>query len=455
MDPTLPHSSVPVLFFPLTPPPPPPSPASLPVRGQQTMTVTRVAATVVFLGLQFLPTFTSCGRAPFRSVLLAPLTWALALTFSFTAMWECEYDTLSLNLLFGGATGVFMGNQFSSEWHRRPRDWATRLVGTVLLLLYVVVGSLLGNGRLVESYGPRICEVASQPTPLGSFAASPDAYGKVAMLAVLLVAATISGRALLPWRWFPPPPPPTSPFTSILNSDEDVRDGRHDEGDPHGGGGGVRGSSSPRPPMSDAGPVGDVSRVAAAAAVYRCLMAGALVSTLYGWNLVVDLEDPRNVAFAFASVRTRDWAVLSIAVVAEVIGASVGVVVYARDEQPMSWDEYKHAYLPSWPFGGCASAVAERCRGDGGGRGVVLSSSFASNDASETDVEYTGTPPGGGNSTHCAPGADHTPVRLGVMDPRDEWWAHRPPANTLEAHDGGGSARAAAPAAVRLSMLPS
>ncbi|GAB0494204.1 hypothetical protein MMPV_005495 [Pyropia vietnamensis] len=318
------------------------------------MTVTRVAATVVFLGLQFLPIFTSCGRAPFRSVLLAPLTWALALTFSFAAMWECEYDTLSLNLLFGGSTGVFMGNQFSSEWHRRPRDWATRLVGSVLLLLYVVVGSLLGNGRLVESYGPRICEVASQPTPLGSFAASPDAYAKVAVLAVLLGAATISGRALLPWRWFPPPPPPPpppprSPFTPVPNSNEHEGDDRHDEGHPHGGGGDVRGVSSPRQALSDAGPVGDVSRVAAAAAVYRCLMAGALVSTLYGWSLEVDLEDPRNVAFAFASVRTRDWAVLSIAVVAEVIGASVGVVAYARDEQPMSWDDYKHAYLSSWP----------------------------------------------------------------------------------------------------------
>ncbi|KAK1861485.1 hypothetical protein I4F81_004069 [Pyropia yezoensis] len=294
------------------------------------MTVTRVAATVVFLGLQFLPTLASCGRAPYRSVLLAPLTWALALTFSFTAMWECEYDTLSLNLLFGGATGVFMGNQFSSDWHRRPRDWATRLVGSVLLLLYVVVGSLVGTGRLVESYGPRICQVATSP---------------------------------------------------------------------------------PSPPLSDAGPAGDVSRTAAGAAVYRCLMAGALVSTLYGWSLDVDLEDPRNVAFAFATVRTRDWAVLSVAVVAEVVAevvaASVGVAAFTSNELPMSWEHFKHHYLPVWPVSGCLRWVWGCCRGRGLGGELPVASPEASDAAAGGQVEGAATPLGRGG---CAGQASATDV---------------------------------------------
>ncbi|GAB0490214.1 hypothetical protein MMPV_001446, partial [Pyropia vietnamensis] len=97
------------------------------------------------------------------------------------------------------------------------------------------------------------------------------------------------------------------------------------------------------------------SPTAIAAMVFRCLMTGGLGATLYGWKLHVDLDDPRNVAFAFATVRTRDWAVLMFAAVVEVVTSSLGVVAYAHyADETISWDDYKRDHLPLWTCAGCA-----------------------------------------------------------------------------------------------------
>ncbi|KAK1865212.1 hypothetical protein I4F81_007746 [Pyropia yezoensis] len=368
------------------------------------MTVTRVTATVVFLGLQFLPTLISCGRAPYRSVLLAPLTWALSLTFSFLAMWECQYDTLSLNLLFGGATGVFVGGQFGSDWRRRPRDWGTRLVGGLLLLLYVVFGSLQGSGRLVRNYGPRICEVASRRTPIEEFAATPAAYAKVCTLGVLLVLSTVSGRALLPWRWGEPWPARSLTATGRAQ-DEDGR-----------AGGGAMPSS---PPPSEGASFCE-NPTAVAAMVFRCLVTGAFAATLYGWPLEVDLDDPRNVAFAFVSVRTRDWTVLLVAAIAEVVTTSVGVVAYAPSaEQTISWDDYKRHHLPDWPIAGCVRALCGCC----GGRAGVAVDGVPAGDVAGGDLEAP-APAGDGRGT--TPAAEAAPMGTAEATRLDNRWAHGP-----------------------------
>lgn len=360
------------------------------------MTVTRVGATVVFLGLQFLPTITACGRPPYRTVLLAPLTWALALTFSFTAMWECEFDTLSLNLLFGGAAGVFMGGQFGSEYRRKPREWMTRQVGSLWLFLYIVFGSLQGSGRLVRNYGPNICKVASQHTPLEEFAAPREAYAKVGTLAVLLLLASIRGRALLPSRWFsrqPEEPPSTT-------------DDR-----------GASGSPPPSPPPPEIALSFFQNPAAIAAMFFRCLMTGALGATLFGWKLDVDLDDPRNVAFAFATVRTRDWAVLMFAAIVEVVTLSMGVVAFAHHgDETNSWEEYKRNHVPRWSFVGFARSLWCCC-----GRKQRMEDDSAAMRGDGGDEE---APAPALDSHFCGTQANAVPLGAAAAERLDMQWAH-------------------------------
>lgn len=187
-----------------------------------------------------------------------PLTLCLWQLYVLLSVWECDLDSLSLNVIVLTTLLAVLISGFHESARRTRATWRTYAIDITLVVGYASVATYIGNGRLVSSYGPSVCTVGSVDVPFFTL------FTQVSWPAVVragLFSWMLHAAGSLPAVW--------------VRSDEVV---------------------------------GLKSFVAANALRLSLLAAG--FGVLFGWRLQVDETRPQNVMLLWSVIQTKDWWVL-------------------------------------------------------------------------------------------------------------------------------------------------
>jgi len=113
-----------------------------------------------------------------------PLSLYVWTLFTVLSLWECELDTLSLNLLRLTILMAILLPAFRAPDLRPAMDWAVRSVDVVVLTWFAMVVPYVGDGRLISSLGP--CTVGDMGVPFVTM------FTRISWLHVIRAAVILS-----------------------------------------------------------------------------------------------------------------------------------------------------------------------------------------------------------------------------------------------------------------------
>ena len=123
----------------------------------------------------------------FSYSMLSLHVWTL---FTVLFLWECELDTLSLNLLRLTILMAILLPAFRAPDLRPAMDWAVRSVDVVVLTWFAMVVPYVGDGRLISSLGP--CTVGDMGVPFVTM------FTRISWLHVIRAAVILSLLSVVP-----------------------------------------------------------------------------------------------------------------------------------------------------------------------------------------------------------------------------------------------------------------